>query len=356
MQQTPGDDHDAVVAPAPAAPPHAPPPWAPLTLVAFVALVVCTNVANVVWARWANTNPEGLLALSSRQRYLVLAVAGGISPVWYVVIGSARIAVAFVVCHFVGRAYRDQALSWFTRYLGVTQESLDVYNRGFAKAEIGLVPVLRREQHRRRAHGHPPHAARPPGGAARGRHRRPAGADVVAGEHVRSRSCSTSSSSSSATSGGRSGCRSSPWSRSTSATSGAGAGRSVAPPRPAVPQSAHGRDHVSRQPHPHRRRPPGGRLPRPGVHAHGRRPGRRHRRRLRRQEPRAEHLPEHRHGRVRGQRAGVQRAGRRPRRRRRAQRLGRPAVRPDPLLRRRGHRERRRRRRRSAATSVERTA
>ena len=41
-----------------------------------------------------------------------------------------------------------------------------------------------------------------------------------------------------------------------------------------------------------------------------------------------------------------------PRRRRRAQRLGRPAVRPGPLLRCRGHRERRRRRRRSAAPSA----
>ena len=140
MQQAQGDDHDAPVAAAP--PPHAPPPWAPLTLVAFVALVVCTNVANVVWARWANTNPEGLISLSARQRYLVLAVAGGISPVWFVIIASARLAVAFVVCHFVGQAYRDQALSWFTRYLGVTQESLDVYNRGFAKAEIFLVPFF----------------------------------------------------------------------------------------------------------------------------------------------------------------------------------------------------------------------
>lgn len=123
-------------------PPHEPPRWAPLTLVAFLGLVVCTNIANVVWARWASTNPEGLLALSSRQRYLVLAVAGGISPWWYAVIGTARIAVAFVVCHLVGRAYREQALSWFTRYLGVTQQSLDVYNRGFARAEIGLVPFF----------------------------------------------------------------------------------------------------------------------------------------------------------------------------------------------------------------------
>jgi hypothetical protein len=131
-------DTGAEVEPAP----HAPPWWAPLTLVAFVGLVVCTNVANVVWASWSSRRPAGLLALSSRQRYLVLAIAGGISPIWYVVVATCRLALAFVVCHLVGRAYREQALSWFTRYLGVTHEAVDTYNRGFAKAEVGLVPFF----------------------------------------------------------------------------------------------------------------------------------------------------------------------------------------------------------------------
>jgi hypothetical protein len=104
--------------------------------------VICTNVANVVWASWADDNPAALLALSSRQRYLVLTVAGGISPLAYTVIGAVRIAIAFVVCHLIGRAYRQQALVWFTRYLGVTEESLEVYNRGFSTAEVGLIPFF----------------------------------------------------------------------------------------------------------------------------------------------------------------------------------------------------------------------
>ncbi len=127
---------------APAIVPHAPPRWAPLTLVAFVALVVCTNVANVVWPRWSHARPAGLIALSARQRYLVLAVAGGISPVAFFTVAAARLAVAFVVCHLVGRAYRDQALSWFVRYLGVRTEQLAALNDGFTKAEIGLVPFF----------------------------------------------------------------------------------------------------------------------------------------------------------------------------------------------------------------------
>jgi hypothetical protein len=111
-------------------------------LVAFVGLVICTNVANVVWATWGDNHPAGLIALSARQRYLVLAVGYGISPVSYAVIGAARIAIAFVVCHLIGRAYREQALTWFTRYLGFTNEALDTYNRGFSAAEIGLIPFF----------------------------------------------------------------------------------------------------------------------------------------------------------------------------------------------------------------------
>jgi hypothetical protein len=132
-------DDDTIAA---AIAPHAPPPWAPLTLVAFVGLIICTNVANAVWAQWVNVRPEALLALSARQRYLVLVAAGGISPLTYIVVGTLRIAAAFVVCHLIGRAYRDQALSWFTRFLGVTPQSLAAYQRNFGRLEIGLIPIF----------------------------------------------------------------------------------------------------------------------------------------------------------------------------------------------------------------------
>jgi hypothetical protein len=122
--------------------PHRPPTWAPLTLVAFVGLVVCTNIANVVWARWAAERPEWLLVLSARNRYLVAAVGGQVSTVAFFAIGAVRIAAAFVVCHLVGRAYRDQALTWFTRFLGVRPEQLDQMNAGFSKAQIALVPFF----------------------------------------------------------------------------------------------------------------------------------------------------------------------------------------------------------------------
>jgi hypothetical protein len=118
------------------------PAWAPLALAGFVALVICTNVAGAVWARWIDTNPEGLLALSSRNRYLALALAADVALWAYVVIATVRISLAFAVCHLIGRAYGDRALHWFTRYLGVTPEAIEGFQRGYAKAEIVLVPFF----------------------------------------------------------------------------------------------------------------------------------------------------------------------------------------------------------------------
>lgn len=116
--------------------------WGPLAIVGFVALVVASRMSDVVWANWVNDHPAGLLALSARNRWLALTVAAGVSPLSYALIGAVRIAAAFVVCHLIGRAYADVALSWFVRYLGVTRESLDIYNRKFNAWEIGLVPFF----------------------------------------------------------------------------------------------------------------------------------------------------------------------------------------------------------------------
>lgn len=118
------------------------PRWGLLALAAFVGLVVCTNIANGVWAGWIDDDPARVLALSSRQRYLVFAVSSGIGVVPYVVIATLRIAAAFVVCHLVGRAYRDDVLRVFTRYLGLTPEAIDAYHRGLDKAEIVMIPFF----------------------------------------------------------------------------------------------------------------------------------------------------------------------------------------------------------------------
>lgn len=122
--------------------PPAPPRWGMLAIGAFVVLVVCSNVASAVWASWVNSQPEALLALSSRNRYLALTLAADISLVAYVVIATLRLTAAFVVCHLIGRAYRYQALTWFTRYLGVTPSAMESYQNGFDRLEWVLIPFF----------------------------------------------------------------------------------------------------------------------------------------------------------------------------------------------------------------------
>ena len=122
--------------------PHERPGYGPFLLVAFVGLVVCTNIANIVFARWVNTRPEQLIMLSSRNRYLVLVVGAGISPVAYVVIATVRLTAAAAVCHFIGRAYGDQALRWFTRFLGMTTEAVDRFEQQYRTAEWVLIPFF----------------------------------------------------------------------------------------------------------------------------------------------------------------------------------------------------------------------
>jgi hypothetical protein len=123
-------------------PDHVRPAWAPLTLAGWVGLVICTNVASGVWATWVESQPELLLMLSSRSRYLALTLAAGIPLVSYAAIATARIGVAFVVCHLIGRAYAGEAIGWFKRYLGFTDEAEAAFDRGFERAEWALIPLF----------------------------------------------------------------------------------------------------------------------------------------------------------------------------------------------------------------------
>ena len=122
--------------------PHERAAYGPFLVVAFVGLVVCTNIANIVFARWVKTQPEQLIMLSSRNRYLIGAVGAGISPFSYAVIATVRLTLAAAVCHFLGRAYGDHALRWFTRFLGMTTEAVDRFEQQYRTAEWVLIPIF----------------------------------------------------------------------------------------------------------------------------------------------------------------------------------------------------------------------
>jgi membrane protein DedA with SNARE-associated domain len=125
--------------------PHVRPRWAPLTLAAFVGLVICTNIANATWPKLTDVdspNPELLLLLSSRNRYLAFALGSDVSIPAYIAIGFLRIMAAFLVCHLIGRAYSNDAIGWFKKYLGFNEEAERTFDAGFQKAEWALIPIF----------------------------------------------------------------------------------------------------------------------------------------------------------------------------------------------------------------------
>jgi len=126
------------------APPAEPAPrTGPLWVAGFVALVVCTNIAAASWAALESEHPLKLLALSSRNRYLVLTVpALSDSFLQWAVVGALRLAAAAVVCHMIGRCYGDRALRWFWRFLGMPQEQVAKFEQQVAKAEWVVVPFF----------------------------------------------------------------------------------------------------------------------------------------------------------------------------------------------------------------------
>ena len=80
------------------------PRYGPFAIAAFVGLIVCSNVASATWVALDNEHPARLLMLSARNRFLVVTVPSGISPVTWSLLAFARIGASALVCHLVGRA------------------------------------------------------------------------------------------------------------------------------------------------------------------------------------------------------------------------------------------------------------
>jgi membrane protein DedA with SNARE-associated domain len=114
----------------------------PIWVVLFVGLVVCTNVASTSWAALETRHPVQLLLLSARNRYLVLTVPSGISPVTWAAVGTVRLMAAAIVCHMCGRCYGDRALRWFWRFLGMPPEQVARFEQQVGRAEWIMVPVF----------------------------------------------------------------------------------------------------------------------------------------------------------------------------------------------------------------------
>lgn len=112
----------------------------PVWLVLFIALVACTNIAAATFAGLVADHPLRLLALSSRNRYLILARPEVDGPWTWALIATIRLLAAAVVCHAIGRCYGDRALRWFWRFLGMPPEQVARFEQQVDKAEWFVVP------------------------------------------------------------------------------------------------------------------------------------------------------------------------------------------------------------------------
>lgn len=118
------------------------PPWAPLTLVAWVTLVVGGYVGTAYAPQLVNDHPELLITLHARIRHLLLAAGTDISWWSFGAIASLRLALAYAVCHLIGRAYGRDVLVWFGRYLGVTAAQIQNILQLFHRAEWFVLPIF----------------------------------------------------------------------------------------------------------------------------------------------------------------------------------------------------------------------
>jgi membrane protein DedA with SNARE-associated domain len=121
----------------------APTPWWGWAMVAsWVGLVVAANVGTIVSPSLQKRSPEALLALSSRNRHLLMAIGNDITPSAYAVVATLRITLAAFVCYGLGRAFGPKAIHWFRNVTGMPRASLDNLERGFAAASWVLIPFF----------------------------------------------------------------------------------------------------------------------------------------------------------------------------------------------------------------------
>jgi hypothetical protein len=106
------------------------------------ALIVASNVGTILSAHLAQEQPATLLALSARNRHLLLAVGAGIDIVPYAVISFLRLLVPAVAFYLLGTGYGDRGLAWLERQPGGRPATVRWVERGFSRAALPLVFLM----------------------------------------------------------------------------------------------------------------------------------------------------------------------------------------------------------------------
>jgi membrane protein DedA with SNARE-associated domain len=118
---------------------HPPSPHTLKLLVApVVLLVICSNVANVMWPTLQDDHPLLLIALSSINRYLIL-VSDQLDALSYYGVGTLRLLVSDPLFFLLGYWYGDRALQWMDRKAPTYGPMLRRAQHSFGRAAWPLV-------------------------------------------------------------------------------------------------------------------------------------------------------------------------------------------------------------------------
>ncbi len=90
----------------------------------IIALVVASNLGNVVWAKWVQSHPLGLIALNSSNKYLLMTSIS-LDVVSMVVVGTLRLLAPDPIFFAMGWLYGDRALHWARRSFPAGAHLLD---------------------------------------------------------------------------------------------------------------------------------------------------------------------------------------------------------------------------------------
>jgi len=134
----------AAAAPVPAGVPDEPIARARLGLLLGIigVLLVMSNVGTILSASLAKDHPLTLLALSARNRHLLLAVAAGVGAVPYVLVSFLRLVTPAIVFFLLGTWYGDRGLRWLERQAGGTPASIRWVERWFDRASLPIVFLM----------------------------------------------------------------------------------------------------------------------------------------------------------------------------------------------------------------------
>ena len=105
-----------------------------------IFLVICSNVANLMWATLHEDHPLLLIALSSINRYLIL-VSGELDALSYYGVGTMRLLVSDPLFFLLGYWYGDRALEWMDARAPNYGPMLRRFQRLFGRAAWPLVAI-----------------------------------------------------------------------------------------------------------------------------------------------------------------------------------------------------------------------